>query len=85
MKDDYTTNPHYLTYTFSLYKVGRMYFVSSGVKGLTQVSVYTMHKIYIALHKIMEAMRMAYAEKWDSVSTHSSILKGKRTSFVKNI
>ena len=38
MKDDYTTNPRYLTYTFSLYKVGRMYFVSSGVKGLnTQI------------------------------------------------
>ena len=34
MKDDYTINSHYLTYTFSLQEVGRMYFVSSGVKGL---------------------------------------------------
>ena len=38
MKDYYTTNPCYLTYTFSLYKVGRMYFVSSGVKGLKVMS-----------------------------------------------
>ena len=36
MKDDYTINSHYLTYTFSLQEVGRMYFVSSGVKGLTK-------------------------------------------------
>ena len=31
MKDDYTTNSHYITYTFSVGKVGRMYFLSSGV------------------------------------------------------
>ena len=35
MKDDFNTNSHYLTYAFSLQKVGRMYFLSSGVKGLT--------------------------------------------------
>ena len=36
MKDDYAINSRYLTYTFSLWKVGRMYFLSSGVKdGLT--------------------------------------------------
>ena len=34
VKDDYATNSRYLTYTFSLSKVGRMYFLSSGVKGL---------------------------------------------------
>ena len=36
MKDDFNTNSHYLTYAFSLLKVGRMYFLSSGVKGLNR-------------------------------------------------
>ena len=35
MKDDFTTNSHYLIYTFLFRKVGRMYFVNLGVKGLT--------------------------------------------------
>ena len=34
MKDDYTTNSHYLIYTFSVQKVGRMYFSNLGVEGL---------------------------------------------------
>ena len=34
MKDDYTTNSHYLTYTFLFRKVGRMYSLNLGVKGL---------------------------------------------------
>ena len=34
MKDDYNTNSHYLTYTFLFRKVGRMYFLNLGVKGL---------------------------------------------------
>ena len=34
MKDDYTTNSHYITYTFIFRKVGRMYFFNLGVKGL---------------------------------------------------
>ena len=34
MKDDYSTNSHYLTYTFSLWEVGRMYISNLGVKGL---------------------------------------------------
>ena len=33
MKDDYTTNSHYLTYTF-LYMVGRTHSLNLGVKGL---------------------------------------------------
>ena len=33
MKDDYTTNSHYLTYTFLSKGDGRMYFLSLGVKG----------------------------------------------------
>ena len=33
MKDDYTTNSHYLTYIFLFRKVGRMYFFNLGVKG----------------------------------------------------
>ena len=37
MKDDYNTNSRYLTYAFCLWKVGRMYFLSSGVKGLIHV------------------------------------------------
>ena len=34
MKDDYTTNSHYLTHTFLFRKVGRIYFLNLGVKGL---------------------------------------------------
>ena len=34
MKDDFTTNSHYLIYTFLFRKVGRMYFLNLGVKGL---------------------------------------------------
>ena len=34
MKDDCTTNSHHLTYTFLLRKVGRMYSLNLGVKGL---------------------------------------------------
>ena len=33
MKDDYNTNSCYTTYAFCLWKVERMYFLSSGVKG----------------------------------------------------
>ena len=36
MEDDYTTNPYYLTYTFLFIKVGRMYFLNLGVKGLSK-------------------------------------------------
>ena len=35
MKDDYTTNSHYLTHTFLFRKVGRRNFLNLGVKGLT--------------------------------------------------
>ena len=38
MKDDYNTNSRYTTYAFSLEKVRRMYFLSSGVKGLMSIS-----------------------------------------------
>ena len=34
MRNYYKTNSHYLTYTSSLKNVGRMYFLSLGVKGL---------------------------------------------------
>ena len=39
LKNDYTTNSHYLTYTFLFKKDGRMYFLNLGVKGLTDHSV----------------------------------------------
>ena len=35
MKDDYTTNSHYLSQTLLLGKVGRMYSLNLGVNGLT--------------------------------------------------
>ena len=34
MRDDYTTNSHYLTYTFLFEKVERVYFLNVEVKGL---------------------------------------------------
>ena len=36
MKKDYTTNSHYLTYTFFFWKFGRMYFLNWEVEGLKQ-------------------------------------------------
>ena len=36
MKGDFTTNSHYLVYTFLFRKVGRMHFLNLGVKGLIQ-------------------------------------------------
>ena len=35
MKDDYTTNSHYITYKFLFRKAGRVYFLNLGVKGLS--------------------------------------------------
>ena len=35
MKSDYTTNSRYITYTIAFWKVGRIHFLSSGVKALT--------------------------------------------------
>ena len=34
MKSDYTTNSRYITHTIAFWKVGRIHFLSSGVKGL---------------------------------------------------
>ena len=34
MKPDYITNSHYLAYVFLFWKVGRMYFLNLGVKGI---------------------------------------------------
>ena len=34
MRHDYTANSHYLTHTFLFRKVGRMYFLNLGVRGL---------------------------------------------------
>ena len=33
MKSDYTTNSRYITHTIAFWKVGRIHFLSSGVKG----------------------------------------------------
>ena len=35
MKSDYTTNSRYITHTIAFWKVGRIHFLSSGVKGLS--------------------------------------------------
>ena len=49
MKNDYTTNSHYLTYTFSLWKVGRMYFLSAGVKELTRIPLHILTFLAVLL------------------------------------
>ena len=36
MKSHYTTNSRYITHTIAFWKVGRIHFLSSGVKGLMQ-------------------------------------------------
>ena len=38
MKSDYTTHSRYITHTIAFWKVGRIHFLSSGVKGLIQQS-----------------------------------------------
>ena len=37
MKDDYTTNSRYITHTIAFWKVGRIHFLSSGVKGFSEM------------------------------------------------
>ena len=69
MKSDYTTNSRYITHTIAFWKVGRIHFLSSGVKGLMQISAYITHK-NVAVYKIIEAMRIAYAKIRDLVSKH---------------
>ena len=39
LKDEYTTNSHYCTYAFLFKRLGEMYFLNLGVKGLTQRSI----------------------------------------------
>ena len=38
MRDDFTSNSYYLTYTFLLKRLGRMYFSNLGVKGFREHS-----------------------------------------------
>ena len=38
MKNDYTTNSRYITHTIAFWKVGRIHFLISGVKGLSVLS-----------------------------------------------
>ena len=45
MRNYYKTNSHYLTYTSSLKNVGRMYFLSLGVKGL----IGTIFKVWVPM------------------------------------
>ena len=39
MKSDYTTNSRYITHTIAFWKVGRIHFLSSGVKGLSHYEI----------------------------------------------
>ena len=41
MKDDYSTNSHYLTYTLFYRRLGELFFLNLGVKGLIAVTTDT--------------------------------------------
>ena len=76
MKDDYTTNSHYLTYTFLFRKVGRMYFLNLGVKGLKskrqgpQIPESESH----STEKQIATMRTAlYVAKEESLGSHKTL------------
>ena len=47
MKSDYTTNSRYITHTVAFWKVGRIHFLSSGVKGLKD----NKHRNWSLLHR----------------------------------
>ena len=64
MKDDYTTNSHYLRYTFIFRKVGRKYILNLVVKGLNQIYRLTFMSSYFLFRK---AIRMLSATR--TVST----------------
>ena len=49
MKDDHTTNSCYLTYTFSLWEVGRTYFLSSGVKEFNSQEIQCQYTVHVYL------------------------------------
>ena len=49
MKDDCTTNSHYLMHTFVFENVGRMHFLNLGVKGLTLSRHFNMY-VYVCVY-----------------------------------
>ena len=77
MKSDYTTNSRYITHTIAFWKVGRIHFLSSGVKGLTHISVYTAHK-NLAVRKLMEVIVTVYTKSGFSLTT-SQTARGRRS------
>ena len=73
MKDDFTTNSHYLIYTFLFRKVGRMYFLNLGVKGLT----YNFWKITASWERRRPSAPSTYrieSSDWFTGASHSSLL-----------
>ena len=76
MKDDYTTNSHYLTYTFLFGKVGRMYFLNLGVKGLKGREKVT-HARPVASIQIVEC---CWTLEWRLSSLTGGGIRGTRDS-----
>ena len=54
MRNYYKTNSHYLTYTLSLKNVGRIYFLSLGVKGLITSS----HALFVQSHMLSSTLNI---------------------------
>ena len=59
MRNYYKTNSHYLTYTLSLKNVGRIYFLSLGVKGLITSS----HALFAQSHML------TFKISWESIES----------------
>ena len=61
---DYTTNSRYITHTIAFWKVGRIHFLTSGVKGLTR---------YISSSAHLTAKATAWNSKSERTLTHSNL------------
>ena len=63
MKDDYTTNSHYLLHTFLFQRLGEFTFLSLGVKGLILLEMES-------YRRRLEGMNFSF-EQWKQCFTHS--------------
>ena len=77
MKDDFTTNSHHLIYTFLFRKVGRMYFLSLGVKGLKRLlrSIYAHFSRFVAVSRDQAPM-------WSGRFRAQNQTKGRKGNWV---
>ena len=62
MKSDYTTNSCYITHTIAFWKVGRIHFLSSGVKGLNESTLLLFTRVHFRPGKKLFSVILAASE-----------------------